>query len=66
VWCCAPVCQAAVVKGVSIAWGNNNAYMLDNPGDRLNQQVKDAAGSLVKKITRVYKAFKRLQASPGR
>jgi YD repeat-containing protein len=50
---------------VQDAAGNKIVYALDNAGNRIGEQVKDAGGSLVKNITRSYDALNRLQSITG-
>jgi YD repeat-containing protein len=47
------------------AAGNTTIYTLDNAGNRIGEQVKDASGTLVKNITRSYDALNRLQSVTG-
>ncbi len=51
--------------GVTDAKGNSVTYTLDNMGNRVNEQVKDAQGSLQRNITRVYDALNRVQQVTG-
>jgi YD repeat-containing protein len=50
---------------VQDAAGNKIAYTLDNSGNRIGEQVKDAGGALLKNITRSYDALNRLQSITG-
>jgi YD repeat-containing protein len=45
--------------------GNTVTYTLDNAGNRKNEQLKDASGTLVRNITRAYDALNRLQSVTG-
>lgn len=50
---------------VSDAAGNSVNYTLDNAGNRIGEQVKDASGNLIKSISRSYDALNRLQSVTG-
>ena len=50
---------------VQDAAGNKIVYTLDNSGNRIGEQVKDASGTLIKNITRSYDALNRLQSVTG-
>jgi YD repeat-containing protein len=50
---------------VQDAAGNKIVYTLDNEGNRIGEQVKDASGTLVKNITRSFDALNRLQSVTG-
>ncbi|MDP1956266.1 MAG: LamG-like jellyroll fold domain-containing protein [Polaromonas sp.] len=51
--------------GVTDAKGNSMTYTLDNMGNRVGEQVKDAQGNLQHSITRVYDALNRVQQVTG-
>lgn len=51
--------------GVTDAKGNSVAYTLDNMGNRVSEQVKDAQGNLQRSISRVYDALNRVQQVTG-
>lgn len=50
---------------VTDAKGNSVTYTLDNAGNPMVEQVKDATGTLVSTITRTFDALNRLQAVTG-
>jgi YD repeat-containing protein len=51
--------------GIADSAGNTITYVLDANGNRVNEQVKDASGALMKKITRSFDALNRLQSVIG-
>lgn len=57
--------EAHRLVSISDAAGNSVNYTLDNAGNRIGEQVKDASGSLTKSISRSYDALNRLQSVTG-
>jgi len=53
------------LTGVTDAKGNTVGYTLDGMGNKAGEQVKDPAGNLQRKITRVYDALNRVQQVTG-
>jgi YD repeat-containing protein len=45
--------------------GNKLHYVLDNLGNRTNEQVSDASGKLASSVTRVFDALNRVQSETG-
>jgi YD repeat-containing protein len=45
--------------------GNSVSYTLDNVGNRIDEQFKDATGSLRQRVSRVFDALSRLQSVTG-
>jgi YD repeat-containing protein len=53
------------LTGIADNAGNSVAYTLDSIGNRTGEQVKDANGVLVRKISRTYDALNRLKQITG-
>jgi YD repeat-containing protein len=53
------------LTGVTDAKGNSVTYTLDNMGNKVGEQVKDASNNLQRNITRVYDALNRVQQVTG-
>ena len=53
------------LTGVTDSKGNSVTYTLDNMGNRVSEQVKDAQGNLQRRITRLYDALNRVQQVTG-
>jgi YD repeat-containing protein len=51
--------------GITDSAGNSVIYTLDNSGNRLGEQFKDATGALAKTITRAFDALNRVQSVTG-
>lgn len=45
--------------------GNTVTYTLDNMGNRVSEQFKDAQGNLQRSVSRVYDALNRMQQLTG-
>lgn len=53
------------LTSVTDAKGNSVTYTLDNMGNKVGEQVKDASNTLQRNITRVYDALNRVQQVTG-
>ncbi|MNT78919.1 RHS Repeat protein [compost metagenome] len=53
------------LTGMTDSAGSSIVYTLDAMGNRINEQVKDPSGQLVKQTTRVIDALNRIQQITG-
>ena len=53
------------LTGVKDQAGNSISYVLDNAGNRIQDQVRDPSGALARTVTRVYDALGRVQQTTG-
>lgn len=57
--------SARRMTGITDSYGNNISYTLDRAGNRIDEQVRDASGTLTRKISRVFDTLNRLQQITG-